>query len=69
MFVPSNLVEWRCNNAEEKEPETIEWIKKFNSSNKKINFGILELTLAFILYLHPNIMKIKFRLLHLNLLY
>ena len=35
MFVPSNLVEWRCNNAEEKEPETIEWIK-FNSSNKKL---------------------------------
>ena len=38
MFIHSNLVEWRCNNVEEKEPETIEWIKKFNSSNNKINF-------------------------------
>ena len=38
MFIPSNLVELRCNYVDEKEPETIEWIKKFNSSNNKINF-------------------------------
>ena len=38
MFIPSNLVEWRTNNVEEKEPETIEWIKNFKSIDNKIIF-------------------------------
>ena len=29
IFIPSNLAEWRASNLEEKEPETIEWIKNF----------------------------------------
>ena len=27
IYIPSNLSEWRASNVEEKEPETIEWIK------------------------------------------
>ena len=42
MFVPSNLVEWRCNNAEKKEPETIEWSKNLTHPIKKLIFGILD---------------------------
>lgn len=64
MFIPSNLVEWRCNNVEEKEPETIEWIKKFNSSNNKINFWDIGANIGlYSIYsakIHENIKVISF---------
>jgi FkbM family methyltransferase len=37
-FCPNNLIEWRVNTFYTKEPETLDWIKNFNSSEGEIVF-------------------------------
>lgn len=37
-FTPSYISRWRASNIYSKEPETIEWIKNFQTNNNKITF-------------------------------
>ncbi len=62
-FCPNNLTEWRINTFFSKEPETLEWIDKFDNSNKitfwdiGANIGIYSIYAALS---HENIQIISF---------
>ncbi len=38
-FIPNKLIEWRINNFYNSEPETLEWIDKFEKNEKNCFLG------------------------------
>ena len=76
IYIPSNLSEWRASNVEEKEPETIEWIKNFdiNLDGRIIfwdigaNIGLYSLFAAKFHNSKINIIAFEPSVLNLNLL-